>query len=146
MQQSVSRHEEIKRLLAAKTVQSLVRLPCQYVQYPRNAKFAGREGILEDMHAHLANSSQEQRVYSLFGLGGVGKTQITLEYLYRYAEEYSAIFCISADTIIKLGQDIRGSIVRLGLINEDSKFSDQQCRTTFLNWLQETGKSSVSSV
>lgn len=35
---------------------------------------------------------------ALHGLGGVGKTQIALEYAYRYVMEYSAVFWIGAET------------------------------------------------
>ncbi|KAF8444347.1 hypothetical protein BDZ91DRAFT_670464 [Kalaharituber pfeilii] len=34
----------------------------------------------------------------LYGMGGVGKTQIALEYIYRYSRDYSAVFWINAAT------------------------------------------------
>jgi len=36
---------------------------------------------------------------ALHGLGGVGKTQIALEYVYRHALEYSAVFWIGAEAV-----------------------------------------------
>ncbi|MBO0797098.1 MAG: hypothetical protein J2P36_39975 [Ktedonobacteraceae bacterium] len=35
---------------------------------------------------------------ALHGLGGIGKTQVALEYAYRHALDYRAIFWIEAET------------------------------------------------
>ncbi|MDQ2714125.1 MAG: FxSxx-COOH system tetratricopeptide repeat protein [Chloroflexota bacterium] len=88
---------ETRQLLEA----SLIALsPYWLVPFPRNPFFTGREEILEALHAQLGG---EQVValtqsYALHGLGGVGKTQTVLEYAYRHALEYSAIFWIGAET------------------------------------------------
>ncbi len=81
--------------------------PSWYIPYQRNPFFTGREDILETLHTHLhAHQNQTSmltRTYALCGLGGVGKTQLAVEYAYRHAWEYQAIFWIgaeSAETII----------------------------------------------
>src|SRR5579885_691519 len=70
------------------------------VPYPRNPYFTGREAILEALHAQLGVEQAVAITQSsaLHGLGGVGKTQIALEYAYRHALEYSAVFWIGAET------------------------------------------------
>jgi tetratricopeptide (TPR) repeat protein/transcriptional regulator with XRE-family HTH domain len=89
--------EETRQLLEA----SLTALaPHWSVPLPRNPFFTGREPILERLHAQLG---LDQRVAltqasTLHGLGGVGKTQIALEYAYRYGLEYSAVCWIGAET------------------------------------------------
>lgn len=74
--------------------------PYWSVPLPRNPYFTGREEILEALHTQL---SVEQGVAltqssALHGLGGIGKTQIALEYAYRHALEYSAVFWIGSET------------------------------------------------
>lgn len=70
------------------------------VPFPRNPYFTGREAVLEALHAQLGADQRVALTQSsaLHGLGGVGKTQIALEYAYRYALEYRAVFCIGAET------------------------------------------------
>jgi tetratricopeptide (TPR) repeat protein len=71
------------------------------VPHWRNPFFTGREEILEMLHTRL-NAAQAlafTRSYALQGLGGIGKTQIALEYAYRYAQAYSAVFWIEAETL-----------------------------------------------
>jgi len=72
------------------------------IPYPRNKNFYGREDILTKIHECLApvNQSDEDKLscVTLYGLGGVGKTQIALEYAHRHRDTYSARFWITTDT------------------------------------------------
>lgn len=89
--------QEMRQLLAA----SLTTLPPFFqVPYPRNPFFTGREEILEALHVQLDSKRASALTQSsaLHGLGGVGKTQIALEYAYRYARTYSALCWIRAET------------------------------------------------
>ena len=70
------------------------------IPYPRNPYFTGREEVLHRLAASLRTGetvgiSQPQAVH---GLGGVGKTQIALEYAYRYYQHYDAVLWTRADT------------------------------------------------
>ena len=71
-----------------------------HVPHLRNPFFTGREELLSHLHEMLHTEKQTVAVTqrALCGLGGVGKTQIVLEYAYRYQQEYRAIFWIKADT------------------------------------------------
>lgn len=89
--------QESRQLLEA----SLTALaPYWQVPFLRNPYFTGREDILEALHTHLGGGQAVALTQSsaLHGLGGVGKTQIALEYAYRHALEYSAVFWIGAET------------------------------------------------
>jgi tetratricopeptide (TPR) repeat protein len=67
------------------------------VPYPRNDFFIGRVSVLEQLHTTFLVRNTGVVVQTLNGLGGIGKTQIALEYAYRYAQEYQAIFWVAAD-------------------------------------------------
>ena len=59
--------------------------------FPRNPAFTGREALLDAIHSTF--SIQHSPFLVLSGLGGVGKTQITLEYTHRHWQEYAVIGC-----------------------------------------------------
>jgi tetratricopeptide (TPR) repeat protein len=73
--------------------------PIWNVPYQRNAFFTGREDILHQFSAalHKQGTVAITQAHALCGLGGIGKTQIVLEYAYRYREEYRAVFWVKSD-------------------------------------------------
>jgi transcriptional regulator with XRE-family HTH domain/tetratricopeptide (TPR) repeat protein len=74
--------------------------PYWSVPYPRNPFFTGRHALLENLHErlHPAQSVAFSQTYGLSGLGGIGKTQLALEYAYHHAHDYHAVFWITAET------------------------------------------------
>lgn len=70
------------------------------IPYPRNPFFTGREDLL----THLTTSLKTRQAAALMqpqaisGLGGIGKTQIAIEYAYRHSSEYRAILWVRSDT------------------------------------------------
>lgn len=63
----------------------------------RNKNFTGRDDILALLRNDLANSVTVVLPHALQGLGGVGKTQVAIEYAYRHSEDYDLIWWIPAD-------------------------------------------------
>src|SRR5437762_14313456 len=68
------------------------------VPYQRNPHFTGHDELLDQLWTKLVNERPNQcnhRV-ALYGLGGVGKTQVALEYVYRHKRDYKLIVWIEA--------------------------------------------------
>jgi tetratricopeptide (TPR) repeat protein/DNA-binding XRE family transcriptional regulator len=70
------------------------------VPYPRNPFFTGREDLLQHLHEMLnrEHTMALTQSWAISGLGGIGKTQIALEYAYRYRQDYRFVFWASAAT------------------------------------------------
>lgn len=56
-----------------------------------------REQLLDQLSAGLAKQVTAVLPHALHDLGGVGKTQVTIEYAYRNKANYDVIWWISAD-------------------------------------------------
>jgi hypothetical protein len=56
----------------------------------RNQYFTGREALLERLHDQFNQTTTLAltQTQAIHGLGGIGKTQIALEYAYRYSHDY----------------------------------------------------------
>ncbi|HEY1348075.1 MAG TPA: FxSxx-COOH system tetratricopeptide repeat protein [Ktedonobacteraceae bacterium] len=130
--------QEARQLLEA----SLTALaPYWGVPLPRNLFFTGREEVLQALHTRLGGHHAVALTQSsaLHGLGGVGKTQIALEYAYRHALEYSAIFWIAAET----QEQVIASLLRiagvLGVAQADEA-KQQQVVAVVQHWLATHGR------
>jgi MinD-like ATPase involved in chromosome partitioning or flagellar assembly/tetratricopeptide (TPR) repeat protein len=85
-------------------------LPPHWSLPPRNSTFTGRGSVLELLRDRLSASVTVVVPQALYGLGGVGKTQVALEYAYRFAANYDLVWWISAEQ----PQLIRSSLAELG--------------------------------
>ncbi len=63
----------------------------------RNTDFTGRGVVLEQLRDRLSASVTAVVPQALFGLGGVGKTQLAIEYAHRFAANYDMVWWISAE-------------------------------------------------
>lgn len=100
--------------------------PYWLVPLPRNPFFTGREEILEALHTQMSVNHPVAITQSsaLHGLGGVGKTQIALEYAYRYGLQYSAVGWMGAETQESLVTGLRQFAQVLGVVGPEE--TDQQ--------------------
>jgi tetratricopeptide (TPR) repeat protein len=93
--------EERKALLNAAGF-SVEHWPADYwnVPYPRNPYFVGREMILQSLRQALVPGAKATALtQAISGLGGIGKTQVAIEYAHRYGEYYEAVLWIAADSL-----------------------------------------------
>lgn len=63
----------------------------------RNARFTGRSTVLEELRSHLLGNQTAVAPQALYGLAGVGKTQIALEYAHRFKADYDLVWWIQAE-------------------------------------------------
>ncbi|MDQ3761960.1 MAG: FxSxx-COOH system tetratricopeptide repeat protein [Actinomycetota bacterium] len=90
-------------------------LPTVWNVGPRNPGFVGRDAMLVDLRDRL-QSGGTAVVQALHGMGGVGKTQLAIEYAYRYAEAYDVVWWINAEETGLIGEQYAALAVELGLI------------------------------
>ena len=64
---------------------------------PEAAQFVARENELAEMHRLLYGHKSRSAVV-LHGLGGIGKTQLAIEYTTRHKEKYTAVFWLNANS------------------------------------------------
>ena len=64
----------------------------------RNATFTGRNAVLQQLRDQLSGAGAGTLpAQALYGLGGVGKAQLAIEYAYRFMADYDVVWWISAE-------------------------------------------------
>ena len=79
--------------------------PVWNVPHARNPTFTGRAWNITTLHTVLRSGRPGDAVQALSGLGGVGKTQIALEFAYRYAGDYDVVWWLRAEEPATLAAD-----------------------------------------
>ncbi|MFE7855640.1 FxSxx-COOH system tetratricopeptide repeat protein [Streptomyces sp. NPDC057403] len=109
------------------------RFPGQEPRYwnvpQRNSTFTGRGYILEKVREQLRGGMtavlpQQQ---ALFGMGGVGKTQIALEYVHRFSADYDLVWWVPAEHV----DNVVAALAELGAVigapgGEDMALASQE--------------------
>jgi len=72
----------------------------------RNPHFTGRAGLLEQLHQRLHAGEGMLVVQALYGLGGVGKTQLAIEYAHRFAADYDLVWWVSAEQPVLIADQL----------------------------------------
>ena len=127
-----------------------VKLPCFVTTpYEENPGFYGRDEVLKDIHqtlhpqdvpnqADTSSSKRIQQSYSICGLGGMGKTQIALHYVFNHKDDYPIVLWAHADTRAKLNESYARFASELGL--EVIGSGDESIIKAVKDFLEQTGK------
>lgn len=81
----------------------------------RNATFTGRRAIIERLRDSLLTGPTAVLPQALYGLGGVGKTALALEYAHRFAADYDVVWWINAAQPQEIRKSLEDLAGRLGL-------------------------------
>ncbi|WP_405727020.1 FxSxx-COOH system tetratricopeptide repeat protein [Streptomyces sp. NBC_00028] len=80
----------------------------------RNPEFVGRDDVLRHVREALL-ADHRAAIQVLHGLGGVGKTQIAVEYAHRFAGQYDIVWWIDAEQADRLPAGYAELAERLGI-------------------------------
>jgi hypothetical protein len=106
------------------------------VPHARNPNFSGRKQLLIDLRHALEDKSSiaTNQGLAVQGIGGVGKTQLVVEYAYRHVDDYDAVWWLRAGTTETLAADFAALGQELGLVPAEAQ-DDEASRAT-RRWLE----------
>ena len=71
--------------------------------------------MLTELQRRLRAGEGTLVVQALYGLGGVGKTQLAIEYAHRFAADYDLVWWIDAEQPVLIPDQLSGLATRLAL-------------------------------
>src|SRR5713226_8419895 len=115
--------------------------PVWNVPYPRNPFFLGRDDELRQLRSHLqaGQATALSQPQAISGLGGIGKTQLALEYAYQYHQDYQAVLWARAESTEALVSSYVALASLLRLPEREAREQDIMVQAV-KTWLQAHSK------
>ncbi|KAJ5356660.1 Tetratricopeptide-like helical [Penicillium concentricum] len=117
-------------------------IPCYMIPYGLNNRFFGRP-LENDILKNVLDSDEttkSMKVVSIYGTGGVGKTQLALHYANTSADLFDVIVWIPSETQIKFTQALAKFASKLGVPKADDTEDEYQSIQKVRDWLNVSGK------
>lgn len=91
---------------------------CFTVPRGMNPYFKGREGKLSEITRALSMSLCQPAAVGVYGLGGIGKTQVATHFAHHNKSEYTHVFWIDSDTEAQLNLSFTAIANQLGITSD----------------------------
>lgn len=138
------KYDQVLNLMASLHTQPQETAPrmSHHIPFTESPRFWGREDILSRIdHTLFADGTKRPlQSFALYGMGGVGKTQIALRYANACREKYDAVFWISAENTITIAQSFREVAKCLDMNQAHSETDDNSVILEVKKWLSSTSK------
>ncbi|WP_310739067.1 FxSxx-COOH system tetratricopeptide repeat protein [Microbispora sp. H10830] len=95
----------------------------------RNANFTGRETALSELRTQMFEGPTAILPHTLRGMGGVGKTQLVIEYAHRFKGDYDVVWWIASDIPLLIPGSLGALAEKLGLPAAKVVGIDEACRS-----------------
>jgi len=105
--------------------------PGSHMRFPRNALFTGRVEPLKALARALLEGDGRSALVTqaVAGMGGVGKTQLAVEFAYRYGRFFHGVHWVNAGEPEGMGAEVAACGEAMGLPGWPEKQPEQVART-----------------
>lgn len=125
----------VPKVTIPKKLTFIEKLPPDFNLPSRNTAFTGRTEQLDNIFNTLSTpTTSVSAIVATAGLGGIGKTQLSLEYAHRHRKDYQGIAMINAETVtlyesfVALGEFLQ---LELKLLRQNSEAMIETIREYF---------------
>ncbi|KAG9253974.1 uncharacterized protein F5Z01DRAFT_743372 [Emericellopsis atlantica] len=119
-----------------------INLPCHSVPHGLNLRFFGRDDAIDVLRETLSpeQDRHEMRAIAMHGIGGVGKTQLALQYANKSLGMYEIIIWVPSESQIKFTQALSAFKIKLGLIDDKEQRDGSHAIQRLKDWLNTSNK------
>lgn len=137
------RHKDLMALIPQALKRSNVIGSTVIVPLDRNSAFVGRTNELRMIHSYLTGPKPHvdagPSVVAIQGIGGIGKTQLALNYLFQNKAAYKGRFWIRSDKAVIIQQDFAQISIALDTGDDGAVVDLKKAVQKVKDWLATTG-------
>jgi tetratricopeptide (TPR) repeat protein len=105
------------------------------VPFTKHPCFIGRDHLLDKIRHRLNDRKESHQIEVLNGLGGMGKTQVAVEYAYRFRENYSAVLWVDASSISAIEASFGEITKQMDVVHADIVHTVKEWLKRTFDWL-----------
>ncbi|PQP85055.1 hypothetical protein C0Q44_11340 [Paenibacillus sp. PCH8] len=91
------------------------------VPHRQHPFFVGRKYEIEEIRKTFDQQPKNKKLISIYGMGGIGKSQLAVEYSYLFEDMYQAVWWVRSDETVTMIADIEEFCLRLELPIRDGE-------------------------
>lgn len=142
----VSGYDIVPLRYGLKGVYRTYNLPLHHFKpHVRNSEFYGRQDVLQKLRSHLVSNHSTEgsssatglKTFAICGVGGLGKTQVAVEFAHICKDEFDAIFILQASDVQKLSQSFTEVAGKLMPDTEGAGEDVVVSKNLVLGWLSQ---------
>ncbi len=104
---------------------------------PRNMYFTGRDNLLATMDKNFRQKKVIKICQNLSGLGGIGKTQLAIEYAYRYGGNYcDAVWFVESENVTSVYNSFYKFVKQFNIFLPDNP-NVEELQKSIKEWLSK---------
>ena len=114
--------------------------PCHNIPFAPNEGFYGRSKELDAVVTSCSQSDEKMVSFVLWGMGGIGKTQIAAQYAHQsYVSGTQAVLWVNCETGLSISKSFKEIVQLLHLSGPVVDDNSDQNRLRVLQWLSKAG-------
>ncbi len=138
---SLGDSEEELDLLKRKPINlTAERLREQWSVPPKNSNFIGRSELLKQIEDYLSEKTTPAVLTACRGLGGIGKTQVALEFVWQQYKKYNGVVWFNAESRDRLQNDYISLGRELNIIGDDDNINAEERARYVKHWLEDSSR------
>lgn len=112
------------------------------IPFPESPKFWGRDEVLHELEDSFTSGEKQNasQSYTLYGMAGVGKTQVALRYANTSRHKFGSIFWVNATSLSSIQKSFREISQLTRSVPCDMEHDDAITVLLVKNWLASSSK------
>ncbi len=130
----------IDKLIGVNVTSPAKRLLEQWNVPAKNSNFIGRSRLLRQIEDHFSQNTTPAILTACHGLGGIGKTQVALEFVWQHYKKYNGVVWFNAESRDQLQNEYIILGRELSIIRDNHNINAKELACKVKRWFEDSSR------